>query len=114
MTGTRKQVLFTQNTLVHIVATYLLFCTCYLTFVSFSEFLMDFCIYDDILDTIQITGERLIHFKFSKSGKFFHVDTTSFPCKPICIIDIHNYLDSFLILFRSEGRGLKPLYVKST
>ena len=108
MTGTRKQVLFTQNTLVHTVATYLRFCTCYL------EFLMDFCIYDDILDTIQITGERLIHFKFSKLGQFFHVDTTYFPCKPICIIDIHNYLDSFLILFRSEGRGLKPLYVKST
>ena len=48
-----KQVLSTQNTLVHIMArAYLLFCMCYPTSVSFIEFLMDFWIYDDILDTI--------------------------------------------------------------
>ena len=59
--------------------TYLLFCMCYPNAVSFIELLMDFCIYDDILDTIQITDEKILHFKLSKSGQILHVDKTCFP-----------------------------------
>ena len=41
---------------------------------------MDFCIYDDMLDTIQITDKKLLHFKFSKLGPILHVDKTAvFP-----------------------------------
>ena len=40
---------------------------------------MDFCIYDDILDMIQIPDKTLLHFKFSKSGQILHVDKTCFP-----------------------------------
>ena len=43
------------------------------------KFLMDFCIYDDILDTIQIAGKKLLHFKLSKSGQILHVGKTGFP-----------------------------------
>ena len=59
-------------------STYLLFCICYPKSVSFSEFLMDLCIYDDILDAIQIADKTLLHFKLSKSGQILHVDKTSF------------------------------------
>ena len=59
--------------------TYLLFYMCYPISVSFIEFLMEFCIYDDILDTIWITDKKLLHFKLSKLGKILHVDKTSFP-----------------------------------
>ena len=45
---------------------------------SFIESLMDFCMYDDILDTIWIT-EKSLHFKLSKSSQILHVDKTSFP-----------------------------------
>ena len=58
---------------------YLLFRMCYPESVDFIEFLMDFCIYDDILDMIQITDKKLLHFKLSKSGKILHVDKTCFP-----------------------------------
>ena len=47
---------------------YLLFCMCYPQSVNCIEFFMDYCIYDDILDTIQITDKKLLHFKLSKSG----------------------------------------------
>ena len=50
-------------------STYLLFCICYLKSVSFIEFLMDLCIYDDILDAIRIADKKLLHFKLSKSGQ---------------------------------------------
>ena len=40
---------------------------------------MDFYIYDDILDTIQITDKTLLHFKLSKSGQIVRVDKTGFP-----------------------------------
>ena len=40
---------------------------------------MDVCIYDDILDTIQITDKKLLHFKLSKSGQILCVDKTNFP-----------------------------------
>ena len=36
-------------------------------------------VHDDILDTIQITDSKLLHFKLSKSGQFLRVDKTSFP-----------------------------------
>ena len=52
---------------------------CYSQSVSFIEFLMDFCIYDDILDTILITDKKLLHFKLSKSGEILSVDKTGFP-----------------------------------
>ena len=37
---------------------YILFCMCYPKSVCFIEFLMDFCTYDDILDTIQIKDKN--------------------------------------------------------
>ena len=58
---------------------YLLLCMCYQNSANFVEFLMDFCMYDDISDMIQITGKKLLHFKLSKSGQFLHVDKTCFP-----------------------------------
>ena len=58
--------------------TYLLFCMCYPASVNFIEFLMEFCIYDDILDTIQISDKKLLHFKLSKSGHVLCVDKTCF------------------------------------
>ena len=61
-----KQVLYTQNAFVHIMAfTYLLFCMCYAKVFSFIEFIMNFCIYDDILYAIQITN-KVITLKLSK------------------------------------------------
>ena len=59
--------------------TYLLFCVRYLKSINFIAFLMDLCIYDDILDTILITDKKLLHFKLSKSGQILHVDKTCFP-----------------------------------
>ena len=52
---------------------------CYPKSVSFIAFLMAFCTYDDILDTLWITDEKLLHFKLSKSGQILHVDKTGFP-----------------------------------
>ena len=42
--------------------TYLLFCIRYPKSVSFIKFLMDFFMYDDIVDTILITDKKLLHF----------------------------------------------------
>ena len=58
---------------------YLLFCMCYPNSFNFIEFLMDWCIYDDILDTIQIIDKKLLHVKLSKSGQILYVDKTCFP-----------------------------------
>ena len=78
--GLGRQFLFTQNTLVRIMVSISFFVAMYYpNFVSFIEFLMEFCIYDYILDTIHITGKKLLHFKCSKSGQILHVDTTGFP-----------------------------------
>ena len=52
---------------------------CYPKSVSFIEFLMDLYIYDDILDIIQITINKLLHFTLSKLGQILHVDKTDFP-----------------------------------
>ena len=51
---------------------------CYQKSVNFIEFLIDFCIYDDILE-IEITDKTLLHVKLSKSGQILHVDKTCFP-----------------------------------
>ena len=40
---------------------------------------MDFCVYDDILDMIQITDKKLLHFKLLKSGQILRVHKTCFP-----------------------------------
>ena len=58
---------------------YLLFHMCYSKSINFIEFLMDFCIYDDILDMIQITDKKVLHFKLSKSGQILRVDKICFP-----------------------------------
>ena len=55
------------------VATYLLCGMCYPKSVSFIEFLMDFCTYDDILHTIWITDRKLLHFKLSKLGQILRL-----------------------------------------
>ena len=52
---------------------------CYSKSVNFIEFLMDFCVYDDTSDMIQITDKKLLHFKLAKSGQILHVDKTCFP-----------------------------------
>ena len=58
---------------------------CYPNSISCIEFLMDFCISDDILDKIRITDKTLLHFKLSKSGQILCVDKTGFPRLPhIC------------------------------
>ena len=58
---------------------YLLFCMRYPKSVIFIEFLMDFCICDDIIDTIWITDKKLLHIKLSKSGQILCVDKNGFP-----------------------------------
>ena len=52
---------------------------CYPKSVNFIEFLIDFCIYDDIVDTIQIIEEKLLHFKLLKLGQMLRVVKTYFP-----------------------------------
>ena len=54
-------------------------CMCYPNSVSFIEFFMDFCIYDEILNTICITDKKLLHFELSKSSQILSVDKTGFP-----------------------------------
>ena len=50
---------------------YLLFYMCYAKSVNFIEFLMDFGISDDIVDTILITDKKLLHFKLSQLGQIY-------------------------------------------
>ena len=47
--------------------------------VSFIEFLMDLCIYDEILNAIRVTDKKLLHFKLSKSSPISRVDKACFP-----------------------------------
>ena len=54
--------------------TYLLLCMCYPNSAKYIELLMDFCIYDDILDMMQISDKMLLLFKLSKSGQILRVD----------------------------------------
>ena len=79
MTGPGKTgLIYTKYTCLY-YGTYLLFCMCYPKLVNFIAFLMDFCIYDDILGMIQITDKKLLHVKLSKLGQILHVDKTCFP-----------------------------------
>ena len=79
MTGPEKTgLIYTKYTCLY-YGTYLLFCMCYAKSVSFIEFLMDFCIHDEILDTLLVTNKKVLHFKLSKSGQISHVDKTCFP-----------------------------------
>ena len=79
VTGPGKTGLINTKYTCSYYGTYLLFCIYYPNSVSFIEFLMDVCIYDDIVDAIQITGKKLLHLKLSKSGQILHVDKTCFP-----------------------------------
>ena len=59
MTGPGKAgLIYTKYTCLY-YGTYLLFCMHYPKSVNFIEFLMDFCIYDDILNMIQITDKLI-------------------------------------------------------
>ena len=78
--------------------TYLLFCMRYPTSVSFIEFLMDFWIHDEIVDTIRITDKKLLHFELSKSGQILHVDKIGFP-KPS-----HIYCNQLYISIKLASR----------
>ena len=79
VTGPGKTgLIYTKYTCLY-YGTYLLFCMRYPKSVNFIEFLMDFCIYDDIFNIIQITNKKLLHFKLSKSGQILRVDKTCFP-----------------------------------
>ena len=68
---------------------YVQFCVCYAHSVSFIEFLMDFCICDDIFNLIWITDKMLLHFKLSKSGQTLCVDKTCFP-GPVTYVSNNN------------------------
>ena len=46
--------------------------------VNFIEFLMDFYIYGDSLDTIWITDKQLLYFKLSRSSQILCLDKTGF------------------------------------
>ena len=79
MTGPGKTgLIYTKYTCLY-YGTYLLFCMCYPKSVNFIEFLMEYCIYDDILDMMQITDKKLLYFKLSKLGQILYVDKTCFP-----------------------------------
>ena len=73
-----KQILSTQNTLVYIMAC--IFCSvCAIQNLLILLNSSWISAYDEILDTIQITDKKLLHFKLSKSGQILHVDKTCFP-----------------------------------
>ena len=52
---------------------------------------MDFCIYDDIFDTILIIDKKVLHFKLSKSGQIVYVDKTGFPRPSHISISVQSY-----------------------
>ena len=79
MTGPRKTGLIYTKYMCLYYGKYLQFCVCYLKSVSFIEFLIDLCIYDDTLDVIRITDKKLFHFKLSKSDQILCVDKNCFP-----------------------------------
>ena len=92
MTGPGKTGLIYTKYTCSYYDSYLLLCICYPKSVSFIEFLMDFCIYDDILDKIGIANKKLLHFKLSKSGQILHVDKTCFPRPGHIYIYIYIYI----------------------
>ena len=79
VTGPRKTGLIYTKYMCLYYGKYLQFYVCYLKSVSFIEFLIDLCIYDDTLDVIRITDKKLFHFKLSKSDQILRVDKTCFP-----------------------------------
>ena len=58
--------------------TYLIFCMWYAKSVSCIGFLMECCIYDEIVATILITDKKLLHFEPIKLGQILCVDKTCF------------------------------------
>ena len=79
VTGPGKTgLIYTKYTYLY-YGTYLLFCMGYPKSVNFMEFLIDVCIYDDILDALQITDKKLLYFKLSKSGQILRLGKTCFP-----------------------------------
>ena len=93
VTGPGKTgLIYTKYTCLH-YGTYLLFCVCYLKSVNYIEFLMDLCIYDDILDALWLTDKKLLHFKLSKSGQILHIDKTCFPRPGHTYIYIYIYIN---------------------
>ena len=72
-----KGLIYTKYTCLH-YEIYLLFCMSYPKSVSFIEYLMYCCKYDDILGTIQNADKKLLHFKLSESGQILHVDKIGF------------------------------------
>ena len=71
---------------------------------------MDFCIYDENLDTIQLTDKKLLHFKLSKSGQILHVDKT-FSQARLHILLMCKIIESQLYLCWSKKskHGTSPL-----
>ena len=92
VTGPGKTgLIYTKYTCLY-YGTYLLLCMCYPNSVKFIEFLMDFCIYDDILDMIQIADKTLLLFKLSKSGQILRVDIRPVFPGPVTYLAMHNIL----------------------
>ena len=80
---------------------YLLFCMCYPKSVNCIKFLIDCCIYDDILDMIEMTDKKLLHVKLSKSGQILHVDKTCFPRPGHIYIYIYVHAIITIIVYKS-------------
>ena len=74
---------------------------------------MDFCIYDDILGTIQITDNNVLHFKLSKSGQILHVSKTGFP-KPSHKFGLSNDVQVFLSFWNRQRNTFHYKGVKHT
>ena len=70
---------------------------CYAKYVNFIEFLMDFGIFDDILDTIDrlITDNKLLHFKLSQLGQILSLNTGGF-LRTISNTGYHSLQSQFL------------------
>ena len=64
--------------------------------VTFIAFLMDSCIYVNILDTMRITNKKLLHFKLTKSHQILHVGKTGSP-RP-SYIQMSFYATCYLIM----------------
>ena len=79
VTGPEKTCLIYTKYTCSYYGTYILFFINHAKSVSFIEFLMDFCIYIDILDTI-LNAEKsyILHFKLLILGHILHVDKTGF------------------------------------
>ena len=100
VTGSGKTgLIYTKYTCLY-NCTYLLFCIRYLKSVSFIEFLMDVCIYDNIFDAIRIANKKLLHFKLSKSGQIQHVDKTCFPWPVTYVVYMHVQLQLYICMLQ--------------